>query len=570
MRSELSPNRVPRSVPSVEATEEERRLNDLAHDIVEHLFDLAPQDAVQLGLHSYDGILPDLSPEATDRWIRKAVEFEKNLESIPPSRLSRDCRLDHFELRLGLERALFYLRDWPKWDLQPLAYAFLLQLSEYISREYASATVRADVVVRHLLAIPSFLRVGTGRLKDPLPEPYVRAGLEAFDALPDHLREAADFARSVAPDRSREVEQARGEADAAVREFRERLGKSLERATTAFALGPDRFQKLLWVSEGIATPWPELLREGWADLRANRSRLEEITRNLIPSMSADRALARLREDHPTAEGLLDEARRCVTELREFLVAQGFVSVPEGVTCAVEESPPADRPFSFASMRSAGPFEASTIPAAYRITPVEPTWAPERQTEWLERFNRAALGIVTAHEVYPGHFLQFVRFNQIANTLAQKALGSGAFFEGWAHYAEQLVIEQGFRREAPWAHVAQLQEALLRDCRLIASITMHAQGTSLEEATDLFVREARLPRFPAEREARRGTFGPTYFGYTLGKLAILSARSAFLRRHPDVGLWEFHDRLLSLPAPPVGLIDALLEGEDAMAASSEGT
>jgi uncharacterized protein (DUF885 family) len=189
--------------------------------------------------------------------------------------------------------------------------------------------------------------------------------------------------------------------------------------------------------------------------------------------------------------------------------------------------------------------------------VEPAWSPVQQEEWLRSFNRSLLRNITVHEVYPGHYLQFLHFHRSAGSLARKVYLSPSFVEGWAHYAEQLVIEEGLGRENHLAEVAEIHDALLRDCRLLASIGLHTQGMTLPEATQLFEHEAHFEHLPAEREAIRGTFNPEYFCYTLGKLAILNSRGKFLKSRFGGNLKAFHDALLGYGCPPIGLLDTLL-------------
>jgi uncharacterized protein (DUF885 family) len=209
------------------------------------------------------------------------------------------------------------------------------------------------------------------------------------------------------------------------------------------------------------------------------------------------------------------------------------------------------------MNPPGPFDTGGSEGIYYVTPVDPTWPAERQEEWLRSLNRTMLKNITVHEVYPGHYLQFLHFRSARASLARKVYLSPSFTEGWAHYCEQLAIEAGLGGSDWKAEVAQIHDALLRDCRLIASVGLHTGGMTLAEATGLFVQKAHFERLPAEREAIRGTFNPEYYCYTLGKLRILEARASLLATEFHGSLKTFHDRLLATGAPPVGLLETLL-------------
>jgi uncharacterized protein (DUF885 family) len=215
-----------------------------------------------------------------------------------------------------------------------------------------------------------------------------------------------------------------------------------------------------------------------------------------------------------------------------------------------------RGFATAAMNPPGPFEASEE-AYYYVTPVDPVWNPEKQEEWLRSMNYPTLKNVSVHEAYPGHYVHFLHMRHRVGNRVARVFTSYAFTEGWAHYCEEMALEQGYGEGDPKLRLAQLQDALLRDCRFLVSLGMHIRGMTLEEATRFFEENAFMERLPAEREAFRGTFDPGYLSYTLGKLLIMEARSNYFKGRPGATLMEFHDQLLSYGAPPVGLLGDLL-------------
>ncbi|MCI4360222.1 MAG: DUF885 domain-containing protein, partial [Thermoplasmata archaeon] len=434
----------------------------------------------------------------------------------------------------------------------------------YMVREYAPAPQRVQAMIRILAAVPTVLDHGRHRLEARLPEPFVRLGLAMSSGLPAHLDEAEGFARRASPSLGDTFRAARQDAEQSIQEFVGRMkDEYLPKATQDFALGPERYQRLLWVREGMRTPYSEVLRAGRADLERNQARLAEIASNERPGVATAVAIAELFETvyrrHPTAERLVPQAQELVEETRRFVREKDLVTIPEPAICRVEETPVYGRALSTASMNPPGPFDTVGDEGIYYVTPVDPTWSPERQEEWLRSLNDAMLRNVTIHEVIPGHYLQFLHFRQSAGTLARKVYLSPSFAEGWAHYCEQLAIEAGLGASSYEAELAQIHDALLRDCRLIASVGLHTEGWTVAQATELFQREAYFETLPAEREAVRGTFNPEYFCYTLGKLAILDARAKHLGPRFGGSLKSFHDRLLGFGAPPVGVLDSLLAG-----------
>jgi uncharacterized protein (DUF885 family) len=530
-------------------------LDSLEREIVDHMFVLYPSYAVGLGLHDYDGRLPDLSRSATDQWIRSADDLLARLASVSPGSLPPERKADGFLLSLLLESPLFDLRMVSDLERNPMNYVGAVSLTAYLSRDYAPVEQRVAPIVRTLEQVPRILRDGRDRLHGPLPKPFLDLSLSIGGGLAAHFAEAEEFAGRV--QMADAVRAARVPADAAVGEFLDWLREDeLPRAIPDFALGPVRYQQLLFVREGVEAPFEDLRRAGAADLARNQQRLAEIAR--AENVTVPELLDRLNRDHPTAAEVIPLARIDVEETCRFVKDHALVTVPEEARCRVEETPVWGRALSTASMNPPGPFEATSSEGVYYITPVDAKWTEQQQEEWLRSFNRSMLRNTTVHEVYPGHYLQFLHFRRSPGSLARKAYLSSSFTEGWAHYAEQLAVEKGLGRENILSEVAQLHDALLRNVRLLVSIGLHTAGMTLEAATRLFQTEAHLERLPAEREAIRGTFNPEYFCYTLGKLAILNARSRFLESAFGGDLRAFHDTVLGLGCPPIGLLDSLLE------------
>ncbi len=529
-------------------------LDELERRVIDHAFRLQPSYAVGLGLHEYDGIVPDFRRSSTDAWAADADRLLGELSPLDDRELPPTRVVDRILLRLLLESPLFDLRDARELDRNPMAYVGAISLTAYIARDYAPVAARVTAILRTLDAVPGLLAEGRRRLAPPLPKPFVELALAIGGGLPAHFGEAEEFAArdGLGP----KVAAARAHAEPAVAEFLDWLrNEELPRATPEFALGAARYQTLLRVREGIETPFAEVERAGAADLARNQARLAAIATSSRKTLAE--LFQELNADHPAADGILPLAREFVAATKQFVLDRRLATVPEPATCRVEETPVWGRALSTASLNPPGPFDTTSSEGIYYVTPVDPKWTPTQQAEWLRSFNRSMLGNVTVHEVYPGHYLQFLHFRRADGGTVRRVYLSPSFVEGWAHYTEQLAVEQGFGAPSPFAEVAQIHDALLRDCRLLASVGLHTGGMSLEAATQLFQREAHLERLPAEREAIRGTFNPEYFCYTLGKLAILDARAKYLGPRFHGNLSAFHDALLASGSPPIGLIDRLL-------------
>ena len=531
----------------------------LERETVHAVFELQPGFAVFLGAHEYDGHLPDFTRPSTDRWVAQARNLHRRLEGLSGDSLSPSRRFDRTLLQLLIESALFDLEDVRELDRNPMAYLGQVSLTPYLVREYAPREHRVAAMVNLLRAAPPLLDSGVARLEPRVPLPYVQLALTIAEGLPTHLKEAAAFASQVGANEHRSFSEAEGPAQEAIDRFSRSLRQEfLPRATPDFALGPERYQRLLWVREGIRRPYSEILAQGWADLKRNQARLKEIAAGRNPPISETQLLESMFRRHVQAQDLIPKAQELVAEVRGFVEAKGLVSVPPDAVCRVEETPSYGRALSTASMNPPGPFDEGGSEGIYYVTPVDSAWTPAQQEEWLRMFNNATLRNTTVHEVFPGHYVQFLHFRAASTSLTRKTYISSAFTEGWAHYAEQVAVESGISSQEPDAEAAQLTDALLRDCRLIASIGLHTQGMTVAAAAKLFHDEAHLEDLPSQREAIRGTFNPEYFCYTLGKLAILDLRRKWLNEKFGGAIGRFHDHLLGYGAPPVGLLETLFQ------------
>jgi uncharacterized protein (DUF885 family) len=322
----------------------------------------------------------------------------------------------------------------------------------------------------------------------------------------------------------------------------------------------------------------QILDRGMQELRAEQARFKAAAALIDPKLTPIEAARVIQRDHPTAAGLIPDTRKDLESIRQFIIEHKIVSIPSEQRALVEETLPPLRATSFASMSTPGPFEKPGMPAYYYVTPVEPDWSPKQAEEWLGAFNYYTLDVVSIHEAYPGHYVQFLAWNNTPLSTIQKVFpdstygpGSYAFVEGWAHYAEQMMIEQGFGQPPNPAtatkeqiqigakyRLAQSSEALLRLCRLCCSIKLHCQGATVEDATKFLMENAYYEEKPAHSEAMRGTFDPGYLYYTMGKLMILKLRDDWKAQEGTAyTLQRFHDELLSHGGPPLPLLRQLM-------------
>jgi len=497
-----------------------------------------PATARDLGLHEYDGKVAPVSKEALAARIERLERAALDLDAVDARGLSDDDALDRAELASWVASQLFWLVDVDAPRRSPQSYETLFAVSTYVDRDYAPLEERARRLTAHEEAALEQVRYVRGNLLLPLSKPVAEVAARNFAGYATYLR--GDVAKILgrAGDDAQRARFAR--ANLALAREAEALGKWLAveapRGDQSHVLGPRRYAQLLRVQEGLSVPIAELERRNEEDLAANRKAYEALAPTVRPKPVVEAAL-------------FETARTMMAQARTFVQEHAIATLPSGEAVVVRETPPYER-WNAASIEMSGPFEAARS-AFYQLT------LPDRS--WPEAERQAYLGSMgdllgtTIHEVFPGHFVQG-RWAEGAPTRVQKAFWSYSFVEGWAHYAEQMMIDEGFGGHDPADRLAMLRGALLRNCRFAASLAIHVHGASVAEAERRFTSDCHQDAATAHEQAARGTFDPGYFAYTLGKLQIIALREEVRRKLGDrFSLGRFHDALLSHGSPPIALV-----------------
>ena len=539
-----------------------QELRTLADAYLRAYCDTYPHVAVWLGFHEYDGRLPDLSRRGLEARLADLRRFLSDLERIDPTDLDSQAWLDYQVVRHEALFEAFAIEDWRRLKRDPIPYLETLDVGNYILRNYAPLEVRARALLAHLRGVPAVLSAMRENLVHPMrPAVGVAArigkGLASFlqDDLPGALSGLEDGAL-------------RGELEAAIRDAVREVNAAVSwlendlapRAADDFALGPERFARMLALSEGLDIPLDRLREVAEADLARNKEAfLETAARLGGPGRAPQQVIAEGKRRHPAPEDLVPTVRQLVDDLRQTVITRGIVFVPYDENCVVAETPPFLR-YAFAMMYSSGPFETAAKESYYYVTPPERDWPPEKVEEWMTAFTYHSLWSTCVHEAWPGHYLHGLHTRNAPSPVA-KAFGSYAFTEGWAHYCEQMMWETVCPDDL-WARLGQLSEALLRDVRFVCALGLHTAGMTVEEATRRFMEDAFMEAATAEEEAVRGTYDPGYLNYTLGKLMLLKLREDVrAREEENFDLRRFHDRFLSYGTPPIPIVRRLMLGED---------
>ena len=533
-------------------------------DYLAYLHERHPTNATFDGVHVHDDLLEDFSRSAVDSQVRELSDFGRRLGAIDAAGLTEVERLERPVVEANIRARLYELETVRSWERNPQYYADLLatSLAGQVLFDYAPPADRARRVLSKLRQVPRFAQSARDNLKEP-PGIFVKVGLEtlrgAIRFIDDDLPQALAWVDDL--HLLGDLADASQEASTALRDLAQYLEADLgPRTRGSFRLGKDVFQEKLRLDEGLAIEPSRLLEIGMRELRS----VQEEFRRAASRLDGNDPVAawrRAKEAHPVGDGLVPAVEEQLQELLTFIERRGIISVPNAERIRVAPTPRFYR-WTFASMWAPGPFETRPLRAYYYITAADPTWPAERQAEHMRDLNYGALWAISIHEVYPGHFVHYQHLRTVESTLRKSILfSSTALVEGWAHYCEQMMVEQGFRRDDGAVQLGQLAEALVRICRFVVGIRLHCEDLSVEQGVRFFREEAYLEDPSARREAERGTFDPSYVLYTAGKLMVLKLREDY-KAHVGAkfSLRAFHDQLLGNGTVPIWLHRALMLGE----------
>jgi uncharacterized protein (DUF885 family) len=522
-----------------------------------------PSEGTAAGLHQYDTRLEDRTAAAVARRIETVRAQQQRLAKLRQGKLTPDEAIDGEVLDGRLRAELLDLDVLHTWRKNPMGYISTPPgaIDGLMKRTFAPARDRLRSIVARLKATPAVFEELRANVKDP-PREFTDLAVRMGDGSLEFYRTTLPaWARDAAGDDAdlrREFESANG---AALRSLEQTIAwlktDLLPRSKGRYAIGAENFSRELHDEEMVDIPLDRLLALGEANLSRDQEAFAATAKKIDPSRTPAEVMASLADDHPTEDDLIPSARRTIEKVRQFLLDRHIVTVPSEVRPTVLETPPFARDGSFASMDTPGAYETRATEAFYYVTPPEKDWDARHKEEHLRLFNRPVLQIVTIHEAFPGHYIQFLYAKQFP-TKTRKLAACNSNVEGWAHYCEQMMVEEGYGDGDPRLRLAQLSEALLRDCRWVVGIKLHTQGMTVEEGAKVFEKEGYQEPASAFEEARRGAYDPTYLYYTLGKLEIYKLREDYRRaRGKDYSLETFHNEFVRQGGLPIKLLRGIL-------------
>jgi len=522
---------------------------------LEHFSMLHPSIAAGNGLHAHDDALEDFSAGTIASEVAWLRGVGRELDAIDPATLTADERVDRRILRGVVDGWLLDLDTVKTWTRNPMIYAAAISdgVHDLMTMASSPAASRRNQAVAKLAGVPRLLAAARANVQDP-PRVFVERGVVMFKGVADMLAHDLVLAFDDPSDATAVAPLARAAADArrAVEEYTRELETSvLPHATAAYASGTANVLARYRAEELIDAPAATLVAIGERELGRATAEFNETAKRVdpTPGRSPVEIWRTVLADHPRRGELAGAAQKTVDELFAFIRERRLVDLPEGERVVVAAAPVFD--LGLASMHSSPPLEPHPVQSYYYITDAQPGWPADRQDAWLQKFNYPTLADITAHEVAPGHYVHSLFMRRTPGKIRRIWIGLNPFpqpssgQDGWAHYAEQLVSDEGFKRDDPRYRLAQVSEALTRICRLLVGLRLHSGEWTVDQAAEFFEREAHLPSPAARQEATRGTYDPTYGGYFLGKLAAIKLRRDYqAAKGAQFNLREFHERVMT--------------------------
>jgi uncharacterized protein (DUF885 family) len=539
-------------------------------------FHYAPTQGTLAGYHQYDAQLEDYSRKNIDAEIEVLKSFEQRIEAIHPDAEAANFvpRSDR-EIVLGNIRSqLLTLETIRPWEKNADNYSSTCANGAFtlMKRKFASPDERLRSLVAREKQMPELLAAARVNLTNP-PRIYTEIAIEQLPDIVSFFEHDVPLAFADAKDPALKAEFAQTNAAtvAALKDYLDWLKTDLlAKSNGDFRIGADAFQKKLEYDEMVDLPLDKLLEIGWADLRKNQEHFKEVAAELEPNKTPSQVLEELGEDHPAPGQLLDAFRATFNGLVGFIQTHHIVTIPSDVRPIVEETPAFMRATTTASMDTPGPFETHATEAYFNVTLPDPSMTPAQVEGYMHSFNVGTVISTAVHEAYPGHYIQFLWLPK-APSRVRKLLGANTDVEGWAHYCEQMMLDQGYgqpgngakdERESKFLRLGQLQDALLRNARFIAGIQMHTGKMSFDQAVEFFQKEGSQSKESALVETKRGTSDPTYLYYTLGKLEIMKLRADMMKKEGAAfSLEKFHDEFLRQGFPPIKIVREAMLGDN---------
>ena len=522
-------------------------------------FDANPQFAVVQGKHEYDGKFSDWSEGGLKKEIARLKSEREKAAAFKDADLDERQRFERDYLISQIDKDIFWQETADQPHTNPYFYADAIDPDVYVSRPYAPLETRIKAYTTYAKNVPNAVSQIKAAMKLPMAKNLIKIGRQTIGGLADfYEKDVPKVFEPVKDEQSqKDFKEANAGAILAVKEFDTWLGEQEKTSNDNFALGPDKFKAMLKQTEGVDIDLAKLEEIGKADLQRNLDAVKAECDKYAPGKTLIECSDKASANKAEGKNVVEAATAQLTDLRKFIQEKDVITIPGTEEAKVAQAPPY-KAWNFAYINIPGPYETG-LPSVYYVSPPDPKWDKKKQDEYVP--GKGSLLFTSVHEVYPGHFVQFLHANRAKSKFGQVFVGY-AFAEGWAHYTEEMMYDAGLGAGDPEMHIGQLQEALLRDVRFLSAIGMHTKGMTVAESKKMFIKQGLRSEGEADQQSARGTFDPAYLNYTMGKLMIRKLREDWCSTRGGKTAWkQFHDAFTSYGGPPIPLVHKAMMGSE---------
>ena len=525
-----------------------------------------PTAATSAGVHRYDNQLEDYSKERVDYQVGELKQYEARVAKIDANALSQQVQGDRELLLNSIKSQLLTLQTIRPWEKNPDTYSSGIANSAYVimSRKFASTDTRLRALISREKQMPTALSEARKNLNNP-PLIFTQIAIEQLPGIIHFFQKDVPLAFADAHDAA--LKEQFAEANTAVvkalQDYQAWLENDLlQRSQGDFRLGEETFRKKLWYDEMVDMSLDQLIAMDMEDMRHNLNEFARVAKAIDPNKTPRQVLSMMMSESPKPNALLKRFADSLDDLIQFIKDKHIIAIPSDVRPILEETPPFLRALTFASMDTPGPYEKTAKEAYFNVTLPDASWSKKKTNDFMKLFNYPVISSIAVHEAYPGHYVQFL-WVPLVHDRVRKLIGAMSNAEGWAHYCEQMMLDEGYgptghdkksKRELNMLRLGELMEALLRNARFIVGIKMHTGQMTFDEAVSFFEKEGYQSHETSVVEAKRGTSNPTYLYYTLGKLQILKLRADVqAKQGAAFNLQKFHDDFMRQGFPPIKIV-----------------
>ena len=536
-----------------------------------YYFPTNPTTATTDGLHDFDTKLEDYSRAGVDANVKALQDWQAKVAAVDATKLGERVRGDRELVLNNIRSTLLTLQTIRPWQKNPDVYSSGITNSAFtlMERKFAPPETRLrDLIAREKL-MPAVLADAHKNLDNP-PLIYTQIALQQLPGLVQFFQKdvPSAFSDVTDPDLKKQFAESNAAVIQSLQNYQGWLKSDLlPRSHGDFRIGAAAFRDKLKYDEMVSLPLDRLIAVDMANMRQNQQAFTDVAKQLDPGKTPQQVLAELGSDYPAPDKILDTFRGTFDRLVGFIKQKQIITIPSDVRPIVEETPPFMRATTFASMDTPGPYEAVAKEAYFNVTLPEPEWSKQRTQEFMAQFSYPVITSVATHEAYPGHYIQFL-WAHSQDDRVRKLLGANTNIEGWAHYCEQMMLDEGLaqyefptdKHQQLLLRLGQLQDALLRNARFVVGIKMHTGQMTMDQAIDFFVKQGYQSRAVGEVETKRGTSDPTYLYYTLGKLQIMKLRTDLAAKEgKSFNLQQFHDNFMRQGFAPIAIVREAMLG-----------